>query len=413
MKIDLKSLKRMLQEQARRLTLDVPPILFEIRDSESDSAKKDTDDDRDTYRTFTLKLNPGEKRSETIEKHVRVFNDGTPKEFVQFRMEFADLEHEIPLTTYEQKYKTVDTLLKGKCRTSFRSRVNDYIRDIDVTEHTPVEVKDLILKTVELALNDVAKDVFATPNAVRRQKYYMRHFLFMTDEMSVRDFTRALREHNDMLKYFPYDKTQRKPKPLPDDELADILNRAKPVRWHLDMLGANIDPYSFSYDDFQDYLERLEVKDSLDRASNKRKASLMDDDASDSDNNDQKRRKTSNNPKSKKDNNKGNGKKNTCKHCGKYGHKDKDCWELEANESRRPKSWKTVKEVSTGFTHEQLNTMLQELPAYKAVMKAAKKPKRRVIDDDDSDDDVQDSNFMQPSNFKSEENTGEANDKYL
>ena len=56
MKIDTKSFERMLREQARRLTLDVPPIPFEVKVLDSD-AKKDADDDgKMEVRTFSLKI---------------------------------------------------------------------------------------------------------------------------------------------------------------------------------------------------------------------------------------------------------------------------------------------------------------------------------------------------------------------
>ena len=52
MKINLKLLKRMLQEQARCLTLDVPPIPFEVKDQESDAMKVSNEDDDTEVRAF-------------------------------------------------------------------------------------------------------------------------------------------------------------------------------------------------------------------------------------------------------------------------------------------------------------------------------------------------------------------------
>ena len=106
MKLDLEAIKRMLEEQATRLPLDVPPIPFEIDETSSD-VNSDTDDKKTSTRTFTLKLNPEKKHSNTIEKHVSVFYDCSPKDWVKFRQDLDDLEQELPLETYEQKYKTV------------------------------------------------------------------------------------------------------------------------------------------------------------------------------------------------------------------------------------------------------------------------------------------------------------------
>ena len=397
MKFDQKVIKQIFKEQATRFALDVPPIPFEILDD----TEADVDaDDKFYARTFTLKLNPGEERPNTIEKHVRVFHDGTPWEWCKFRANLDDLEHEVPLQTYEQKYKTVDTLLLGKCRTQFRACVNTRVEKIDVDVHTPDEVEQMKWNALELALNDVAKNVFGMTNPVRRQKYFLRNHCFKTDNVTVREFTRALSEHNDMLKYFPYDETRGvRPRTLSDDELADILNRAKPIRWHLDMLGSNIDPYDFNFNDFKDYLERLEVRDNIERVSSKkRKAYTLneDDDSSDESETDaKKRRKKSRNNKSKNDKSKRNGSKKTpCEHCGKYTHKSDACWELPKNASSRPAGWKSVKVASV--TKEQVNAMIKDL----AVMKSPPKKKRRVTYDSDSDSVVHNNNFMDASNLK-------------
>ena len=34
---------------------------------------------------------------------------------------------------------------------------------------------------------------------------------------------------------------------------------------------------------------------------------------------------------------------NKCSHCGKLGHPDDACWELEKNKDRRPSGWESVK----------------------------------------------------------------------
>lgn len=384
MKIDLKSLKRMLEGQAQRLTLDVPPMLFEV-ENRLDSLSKE--DDKEKFRTFTIKLDPNKKHSDTIEKHVRVFNDGTPKEWVKFRQNLADLTKEIPLRTFEHLQKAVDTLLLGKNRVLFRASVNDRLTVLAREMHAEQEAltDDDRKLTLELALNDVAKNVFVTPNAERRQKFYLRHYCFKTDDMSVRDFSRTLFEYNQYLEFFPYDeKKEHRPKPMPNDELADILNRAKPVRWHLDMLGANIDPYDFEFDAFQDYLERLEIKDSLERANKKRKAAEENDSDDKSSGKRKNKRKKTSDSKDKKSTDK------KCKHCGKSGHKEANCWELEANKARRPKNWKSVK--TSGFSTEELNTMIANLPIFKESKN--KKKKRKVHYEKEDSESEEAANFI-------------------
>ena len=47
---------------------------------------------------------------------------------------------------------------------------------------------------------------------------------------------------------------------IPDDELVEIVDRAKRVEWQLNFLTMNIDPYALSLEEYYRYLEKLEVK---------------------------------------------------------------------------------------------------------------------------------------------------------
>ena len=87
----------------------------------------------------------------------------------------------------------------------------------------------------------------------------------------------------------------------------------------------------------------------------------------------------------------------------KHGHKEKDCWDLEENASRRPTYWKPTKDKkvssdSASVTQEQVNTMVQ------TALKSVQKPKKcHVSYEEDSDEEVNDSNFIQVSdNLKSD-----------
>ncbi len=66
--------------------------------------------------------------------------------------------------------------------------------------------------------------------------------------------------------YFPKHPDGRDHEKLPDDELIDIINCAKPVKWQLSMLKANIDPYGLTWEDAIQYFERLELAAQLQEA---------------------------------------------------------------------------------------------------------------------------------------------------
>jgi hypothetical protein len=50
---------------------------------------------------------------------------------------------------------------------------------------------------------------------------------------------------------------------LSDDQLCDIIKLAKKPKGTLKMMEANVDPYDLDLHDLLDYLERLELADSL------------------------------------------------------------------------------------------------------------------------------------------------------
>ena len=94
-------------------------------------------------------------------------------------------------------------------------------------------------------------------------------------DMSLADFRAELRRQNNFLRYFPVPPDREECEALPDDELVEIVDRAKRVEWQRDLLTANIDPYALTLEEYYRYLEKLEVKHNIDRAlreDKKRKA---------------------------------------------------------------------------------------------------------------------------------------------
>ena len=95
----------------------------------------------------------------------------------------------------------------------------------------------------------------------------MRYHLFIGGEVTVREFDMRLNRMNDYLQYFPTIETAtgnlNQCQVLGDDQLCDIINLAKKPEWTLKMMEANVDPYDLDLHDLLDYLERLELVNSL------------------------------------------------------------------------------------------------------------------------------------------------------
>jgi hypothetical protein len=95
----------------------------------------------------------------------------------------------------------------------------------------------------------------------------MRYHLFIGGENTVGEFDMHLNYMNDYLLYFPTieqnDNKFNQCHVLGDDQLCNIISIAKKPEWTLKMMEANVDPYGLGLHDLLDYLERLELVNSL------------------------------------------------------------------------------------------------------------------------------------------------------
>jgi hypothetical protein len=196
---------------------------------------------------------------------------------------------------------------------------------------------------------------------------------------------------NKYLKYFPVPEGRDEVEVLSDDELVEILDRAKPLGYQQELLKANYDPYSKDFHEYGRYLENLEASVRIDRALAKGKTN------NNNENNNRSDKKDGKNSKGKRGK---RGKRSTaaaddddapvCSYCKKIGHVAKDCWSDPKNASKRPKGYKSGgrKETnnSISLTTEQFNHLVAQLPSSK---KARSTKRRRVVYDSDEEDSME------------------------
>ena len=167
----------------------------------SDSAK---DDDKDSYKTIEVRIDPSDEGSdsETIEKRVKQFEDGTAEEWIQWRIEFAEVERDYPLTKASSKTSMALTLLKSKARQLFQAaNANRQSKNAILKKPAQNDPEKLF----ELVLNDVGEIFFSSRHAARRQKNYLCYHLAMTNNFTLREFVARLCQLNKYLPYFPMD----------------------------------------------------------------------------------------------------------------------------------------------------------------------------------------------------------------
>ena len=266
MKFDMAMVHRQVEMQARALQLMPPAIKFDKakKQSQKDSRRsKPEEDDLDTtkYVSWDCRLDATDKKSEKVTRKLRVLEDGTPEDYCRWRIEYDDIVKNGLFNKAETRLQFLHTILRGKARDSFTTHYEN-LRQQDVP---PLNESDLIF----CALNEMARGIFKVTNAARRQKHYMRNCLYLGN-YTVRDWSKRLIELNKYFPYFPIDDITGDELPhegLAQDELTDILDCSKPISWHSKMLESNLDVQDMSWDGVIDYYEKLEMSESIKRAT--------------------------------------------------------------------------------------------------------------------------------------------------
>lgn len=377
------------EAQVRMMQLSPPPIPFLTRMSErelsTEAKKKEEEKNTTNYVSFDIRLDPTKKDSEKIRRKLKVFENGSPEDYCKWRVDFDDLIRYPSFAKPEARASVLNTLLRGRARDTFLASHNRYkslAEDESDKEYA-----------VNHALNDVALDVFVVRGPDKLEKSYLRNCLYLHD-YPVKEWGKRLEEINDYIPYFPLDDFLEgiAPTSLPEDELNDILNRAKPLTWHQKALVANIAVETMTWDEIIEYYEKLERNDALevDQKKNPRK---------DEEGHSKKRHRTGktrgNDNSERKEKRKSESRPNkpeferkeACTHCGKWHvSPDRDCWTLTKNAAKKPRYDESRKKTAKSYklTTEQVNRMIASLPLYQQ-----QKPvrKRKVVLEDSSDDD--------------------------
>jgi len=195
---DVEYAKKMAQ---KGLTTFPPAIPFE---KPAEPKSSDEEKEKDKYKTFDVKIDKSDTLSDTIEYSIKVFEEGTPEQFVQWFEQYQELEQMMPLDKPAQKVNVVRNLLKGTYLELFNTTLGDEV---------PTD------KKVQTALGKVALKAFNNDrHAYRRQVQYMRYQLYFTTS-NFKKFELRLKQLNKYLKYFPLPPGKRSVSSLTDDNL--------------------------------------------------------------------------------------------------------------------------------------------------------------------------------------------------
>ena len=306
-----------------------------------------------------------------IKREMPVFIDGSSEDVAKWLEKMDYFFKDAKVTTASIKEQYYITCLANSALVKFQE-VNAVEKRKNAARPTRSRLsEDDLLKQV---INEWKIHYFpGGKHAYRNQANYMRHGIVMGESDSIKSFASRLRSMNNYLSYFPTTGDGSAPTPLSEDELIDILDRAKPIAWHMAMLAARVDTFDMKWDDIIDYYQRLELRSDLEnlQQSNQKK-------------NLKKKRargspETQSSETSEDHSRKTRKKTHLCPHCKKWGtHSPEECRQNPKNVEKE-KSAKSdyFKKRSKEETSALANAVVKQMikPLKLAATKAKKKRK--------------------------------------
>jgi hypothetical protein len=220
-----------------------PPIPFKFTPKSNKKKTTDEEEEKAKTATFEILLDPNEVDGKEYDRKIKIFEDGSPEEWVLHIREVEDLIAQLRFTKADQQINVWRSVLRGKAKEIFRAAWNKRNTENQGKAKAAQTKEEEILKAV---INDCSKKFFGAnwSGAARRQKSYMRNNLQMGDK-NPETFYDRLKKMNSYLPYFPTKDGQPKYHELPEDELIDILDRSNKIEWHLTMLSQGKQPDNF------------------------------------------------------------------------------------------------------------------------------------------------------------------------
>ena len=406
-----------------------PPIDFWKPPQKDEDAENDRIN-KEIYTTIKIPFQvDGFKQTQRpkYDRHVRVFKNGTAEQFCNHLYVCEELYTKLGYGTYWSFQKDDGSDTKHDCTghdiadedeedhtykqkmalfcSTLGSRALQHFetarRKYEAAKHAPDEdgdeAKFSVREVYESAVNELACLYFQHPGeAVKVQKRYLREggLMFCGEYSSPREFYERLGHLNQLIEFFPFvtkaNGTTVRPSPLDDDDLIEILDKARTTDMQKMMLA--LGDHARKYTDPEEYAKKLEewhenvlLTKALEKAEKARNA----------DNQNSKRKATpgdkSNNGgssrKKRRTNEKNGGFKRTkpCVHCGNnHMVPDDKCWTLDENKDKRPTGWtksKTKDKEKDKFDKAVSRQVAKATKVIKTHMLKKHARKRKVIEE--------------------------------
>src|SRR5687767_2760744 len=180
-----------------------------------------SEENKSSFITMELKSQAGVAASGTYKKHLALFDEGTPQQWIDTQMDLLEVITQNGIKEPINQLAIVRTVLRGETLTTLDTAVSDKTVD---AEGKPVELTPAIFKEV---MTEVTKTIFPY-KALEIQKQWMRKVMRKPAKLSTRMTAAALSKINNYLILFPGGSEQSKFSPA---ELLEILECSLPNSW--------------------------------------------------------------------------------------------------------------------------------------------------------------------------------------
>lgn len=178
------------------------------------------EEDKSKLVTMELKSQAGTSTGGTYKKHIVLFNEGTPQQWIDAQRDIAEVWKQNSITQPDDRMAIIKTLLRGETLTTFDASIEEQRQHPD----GPLAVTmDMVTK----ALAEVSDTIFPH-RALEIQKQWMRKHLKKPSDLSIRLTSSAVSKMNNCLPFFPGGDEDSK---FSQEELLEILECSLPLAW--------------------------------------------------------------------------------------------------------------------------------------------------------------------------------------
>ena len=181
-----------------------------------------TEEDKSKFVTMELKSQAGLTSGGTYKKHIALYNEGTPQEWIDVQRYIAEVWKQNHITQADDRMAIIKALFKGETLTTFEASIEEQQQDPNGNGTLAVTM-DMVTK----ALAEVSNTIFPH-RALEIQKQWMRKHLKKPVELSTCLTSSALSRMNNCLPFFPGGDEASK---FTQAELLEILECSLPFAW--------------------------------------------------------------------------------------------------------------------------------------------------------------------------------------